>query len=202
MRQHLRANLWLLLLTLVLCSVAYPLALWAVGQAVFTHKAQGSLVEVDGKLVGSRLIAQPFPGDEYFWPRPSAVSYNAAATGGTNWGASNPALRKRVEEAIARIRVKNPAMAGRPIPADMVTASGSGVDPHITLKNALYQLDRVASAWAERAKAPKEKVIQAIRTLLEELKEAPLAGLAGVDLVNVLEVNLALPDRLQRLGAR
>src|SRR5437763_9153501 len=97
MGPHLRACAWLLGLTVVLGAVLYPLALLGVGQAVFRDQAQGSLLtDGDGKVVGSRLIAQPFSGDEYFQPRPSAVSYNAAASGATNWGASNPLLRGRV----------------------------------------------------------------------------------------------------------
>ncbi len=201
MTQHLRANLWLLGLTVLLCTVLYPLTLWAVGRPAFPRQAEGNLVVgPDGKPVGSRLIAQAFASDEYFWPRPSAVSYNAAASGASNWGASNPALRKRVEEEIARLRAKNPAASREEIPADLVMASGSGLDPHITLKGALYQLDRVATAWAEKTKAPKERVVQEIRALLEDEKEAPLGGLAGVDLVNVLEVNQALADRVGRLN--
>ena len=92
MTAHLRANLWLLFLTILLCSVFYPLAILGIGQTVFHDKAQGSLVtDSGGHPIGSRLIAQPFASDEYFHPRPSAVAYNAAATGGTNWGASHPA---------------------------------------------------------------------------------------------------------------
>jgi K+-transporting ATPase ATPase C chain len=94
----------------------------------------------------------------------------------------------------------HPRAEFKPVPADMVMASGSGLDPHITLANALYQLDRVADRWAEQTKVSRERVAQEIRSLLEEKKEAPLGGLAGVDLVNVMEVNLALPGRVQRLA--
>src|SRR5271157_4410977 len=98
---HLRANLWLLVLTLALCSGLYPLALWAIGKTVFPRQAEGSLLRgPDGKPVGSRLIAQPFSGEEYFQPRPSAVSYNATASGASNWGASNPLLRDRVAQQL------------------------------------------------------------------------------------------------------
>src|SRR5262249_10190502 len=104
MRDHLRACLSLLLLTVLLCSVLYPLALLGVGQAVLREKAQGSLVtDEDGKVVGSRLIAQGFSGDEYFQPRPSAASYNAAASGASNWGANNPLLRDRVAKDLGPI---------------------------------------------------------------------------------------------------
>ena len=94
MNRHVAANLWLLLLTIVICAIAYPLLLLGIGQVVWHDKANGSLVTDDvGTPIGSRLIAQPFTGDEYFHPRPSAVTYNAAATGGSNWGGNNPALR-------------------------------------------------------------------------------------------------------------
>src|SRR5687767_8383726 len=93
---HLRANLLLIALTLLICSVAYPLALLGVGQVIFPNRASGSLIEVDGKAVGSRQIAQAFAADHYFWPRPSAAGYNAAAAAGSNWGANNPKLRFRV----------------------------------------------------------------------------------------------------------
>lgn len=248
MRHHLRANLWLLMFTVVVCSLAYPLALWCVGQTVFRAKANGSLVDKDGhptaddrQAVGSRLIAQPFTGDEYFHPRPSAVGYNGAASGATNWGASNPALRKRVAGTLggvlkyrdgrpvapdvvawARQSLPNevqalPADANgdadiasaffeqwwaahstadvQPVPADMVMASGSGLDPHITLDNARYQLDRVASAWAATANRDPADVRKEIEALLAEKAEAPLGGLVGVDLVNVFEVNLAIRNR-------
>lgn len=335
MNSHLRANLWLLLLTVVICSILYPAALWGIGQTVFRNKAQGSLIEKDGKAIGSRLIAQPFSGDEYFQPRPSAASYNGAASGASNWGANNPALRKRVlaqlgpslkygpkgpkpgqligpdieewfqkdrfqdkpaivaqwanrSSDLAQAWVKNNERNGKyveawmeknpsevekwvkenpktpepkpedlaiaffewyskshpstwpvietevkdkpgekpklthakdgkeiqsnfyplwreehsqvdlaPVPADMVMASGSGLDPHITLKNALYQLDRVADKWADLS-TPKREAAQLrkeIGDLLRQKAEAPLGGLVGVELVNVLEVNLALRDR-------
>src|SRR5581483_11939902 len=101
---HLRANLWLLVLTLLLCCVVYPGILLGIGQAVFSDKAQGSLITgADGRPVGSRLIAQPFTGDEYFQPRPSAASYNAAASGASNWGANNYLLRDRVARQLGPV---------------------------------------------------------------------------------------------------
>ncbi len=335
MSQHVRANLWLLVLTLVLCSVLYPLALLGVGQTLFPRQAQGSLIEEGGNTVGSRLVAQPFTGDEYFQPRPSAASYNGAASGASNWGASNYLLRERVarqlgpivkyrsgpkkgqlagpdveawfqkdryqgkpgivaqwaqaHSAVAQNWVKadklnadyvtrwrqehaeeveawkkaNPEtsdpkpedlavpffesysktfpgtfpvavehktpdgktekrietaregsdiqgvffdtwlqehldVALEEVPADMVMASGSGLDPHITMQNARYQLDRVVEAWAKKTKADPAAVREEVEKILAEKQEAPLGGLAGVPLVNVLEVNLALKDRLER----
>ncbi len=327
---HLRACLWLLILTVVLCCVAYPVLLFAVGQTVFHAKAEGSLIfDRNGKAIGSRLIAQPFAGEQYFQPRPSAVSYNAAGSGASNWGANNYLLRDRVARQLGPIvKYRGGPKAGQlvaadietwfqadqfqgsagivaqwasahstlatkwvladplnaayvtawqashptemeqwkkdnpsnpdpkpeelaavffasfskehpgtfpsgvtpegttekkiepvnvgtdiqsiffdmwrqdhadadlePVPADMVMASGSGLDPHITLKNALYQLDRVAAKWAEMTKRDTPGVRTEIETLLREKATAPLAGLVGVDLVNVLEINLALQER-------
>ena len=334
MFQHLRACFWLLLLTVMICSVLYPLGLWAVGQSVFSHRAQGGLLDAKGestsspeKAVGAHLIAQPFGGDGFFQPRPSAASYNASASGASNWGPSNPLLRDRVArqlgplvkyrggskkgqpvgpdidawftskpgivaqwanahpaaatawvkadklntdyvalwqkdhpEEVAQWVKDNPgtpepkpedlavpffvgysqANPGtfpatvehkgadgkfekrmepvkegpdvqgaffdlwlqdhpdadlEPVPADMVMASGSGLDPHITLKNALYQLDRVAAKWATETKRDPAEVGKEIEAILRSKKEAPLMGLAGLDLVNVLEVNLAVRQR-------
>lgn len=335
MLSHIRANLFLLLFTVVLCSVLYPLGLWVVGQALFTYKAQGSLIDGSGqpvnaadKAVGSRLIGQPFTSDGYFQPRPSAASYNAAASGASNWGANNYLLRDRVARQIGPIvkykggpkkgqpagpdveawfqkdqyqgqpsivaqwasahsavaanwvkadklnteyvaawmkanpdipeqkpedaavpfftawskkhpgtfptavekksangkteKVIEPAKEGpdiqggffdmwlqehpqvdlEPVPADMVTASGSGLDPHITMKSALYQLDRVAGHWAGDSKRDPGKVRKEIESLLRQKKEAPMGGLVGVDLVNVLDVNLALRERYASAATR
>lgn len=330
MLSHLRANLWLLALSVLLCCVVYPGALWVIGQTVFPAQANGSLIlDAAGKPIGSRLIAQPFTGDEYFQPRPSAVAYNAAASGASNWAANNYLLRDRVARQLGPIvKYQSGAKAGRlvgpdietwfqqdrfngnpgivaqwaqahatlaqnwvkadaanglfvadwqskhadevarwtkenpdnpqpkpedlavpfftsfshehpgtfpvsaehktadgktekriepvkegsdiqstffdmwrqdhpqadlePVPADMVMTSGSGLDPHITLKNALYQLDRVAGKWATETRRDPAAVRQEIEVMLLQKAEAPLVGLAGVELINVLEVNLAL----------
>lgn len=348
MLQHLRACLWLLVLTVLLCCVAYPLSLWGIGQTVLRAQANGSIIyDDDGKAIGSLLIAQEFKGDKYFQCRPSATggsAYNAAASGASNWGASNYLLRDRVAKALgplvkyrggpkngqlvkddivswirnsktdvvavwagahaglaqawvksedaageyvtawfaqpgkpkraARLekwrednpQIKQPSPGelaiiffesfaeelpgtwlaindakdakGEPaknadgkvvrqvdlvrkvdedsadiaavffdlwrqehpdvdleeVPADLVTASASGLDPHITLKNALYQLDRVAGKWAETKKLNKAEVMQKIEAVLRSRASAPLFGLAGVEMVNVLEVNLAVRD--------
>jgi K+-transporting ATPase ATPase C chain len=333
MNAHLRANLWLLLLTVVLCNVAYPVVLLVIGQTVFHDKAEGSLIyNKDGQAIGSRLIAQPFTGVGDFQPRPSAASYNAAASGAFNWGPSNYLLRERVARQLGPIvkyrsgskagelvgsdvetwfqkdqylgqpgivaqwaaahgsvasnwakadplngeyvvawmndhaedraqwNKDNPTIAepkpedlavaffasyskahpgmfpsavetaaedGKiekkiqpvnqgtdiqgiffdmwrsenadadlaPVPADMVMSSGSGLDPHITLKNALYQLDRVAAKRAADTGRPVDTVRQEIEKMLHENAHAPLGGLVGVDLVNVLEINLLLRER-------
>jgi K+-transporting ATPase ATPase C chain len=336
MLSHLRANLLLLVLTVVLCSIVYPAILLLIGQTVFHDKAEGSLVfDKDGQPIGSRLIAQPFSGEGYFQPRPSAASYNAAGSSATNWGANNYLLRERVArqlgpivkyagarkgqpvgpdvetwfqqdqylgnpgivaqwaaahstiasnwakdplngayvtawagdhaDEVAQWKKDNnnpelkpeelpPAIAGiffasfskehpgtfpsavdvaaedgktekkiepvkegtdiqgiffdmwrqehpkaelESVPADMVMASGSGLDPHITLKNAMYQLDRVAAKRAADTNKDVSQVRQEIEALVQQKTEAPLGGLVGVDLVNVLEVNLALREKYE-----
>ena len=343
MLAHLRANLWLLVLTVVLCSVLYPLAIWGLGQGLFHDKAQGSLLtDSHGQAVGSRLIAQPFTDNapEYFQPRPSAASYNAAASGCSNWAANNYLLRDRVarqlgpivtyrsgpkkgqlvapdieswfqkdqfdgkpeivaqwanahttvaqnwvkadklnaayvadwqkahaaevatwikanpdtpaepkpedlavpffasyakdhpgtfpsgvdhktadgktEKRIEPVKEGSDIQSGffdmwlqahaevdlQPVPADMVTSSGSGLDPHITLANARWQLNhRVAAAWAKKNHAEEEKLVTEIDRLLVEKSQSPLGGLVGEPLVNVLEINLALRDQYQNTSA-
>jgi K+-transporting ATPase ATPase C chain len=336
MMAHLRASLWLLVLTVVLCSVLYPLLMLVIGQTVFHDEAQGSLLsDAQGRVIGSRLIAQPFTADEYFQPRPSAASYNATASGASNWAASNYLLRDRVARQlgpivkyadglkkgqlvgpdienwfqkdrfdgkpgiVAQWATLHPAVAqnwvkadklnagyvsdwqkthpaevaqwvksnpGTPqpkpedlavvffadysqahpgtfpsiverktpagktekkiepvkegadiqsaffdmwlqahphvdlqrIPADAVMASGSGLDPNITLDNALWQLDRVAAAWAKKTGAAQQELHRQIEHLLREKSYAPLGGLVGVPLVNVLEVNLTVRDRYRK----
>ena len=192
MTAHFRANVVLLGLTLVLCCGVYPLAVLAVGQGLFPTKASGSLVAgPDGKPVGSRLVAQEFKGDGWFQPRPSACGYNAAASGGSNFGANNPKLRERVEETLkTRAEKAN-------VPADAVTASGSGLDPHITLRNAKGQLNRVPAAWAAKKNLDASRVRETLEAILNEAAFEPLAGLAGGEpLVNVLEVNLEIARRV------
>ncbi len=321
MSAHIRACLWLLVLTVVVCCVLYPLALWAVGQGLFHGQAQGSLIKDDsGQVRGSRLIAQKFSDDRFFQPRPSAVDYNASASSGSNLAASNPLLRDRVARQLGPIaryedgrRVGpdveawfrgKPGLLGdwakghpqfaarwvkddankkaavrwvkdhpglfpdyraaanedvplddvavavlttfaaehpgawpvpkdggftpvrpdptgkeevtdlqavlfdawlqahpdvplRKVPADMVTTSGSGLDPHITLRNARLQLgDRVADAWAKQTGRDHITVLQEIDSLLQRQAFLPFGGLAGgEELVNVLEVNLELAKR-------
>lgn len=329
MMNHLRAILWLLVLTLVFCSIIYPAALLGIGKVLFAERAEGSLIlGADGKPLGSRLIAQPFAGEEYLQPRPSAASYNGAASAATNWGPSNYLLRERVARQLGPIVkyatgpkkgqlaasdieawFQQDRLAGKPgivaqwaqvhstiatswvkadslnaayvaswqkdhpaevadwikqnpgtpepkpedlavpffvnysaahpgtfpgiaerqangkaerhiepaksgtdiqgiffdlwrqehpdedlhkVPADLVMASGSGLDPHVTLKNALYQLDRMAAKWAEKTKQDSQQIRKEIETLLLENTTAPLGGLVGDNLVNVLEINLAL----------
>lgn len=193
MNVHLRANLVLLGLTLLFCSVLYPLAVLVFGQTFFPFQAGGSLIGVDGKparpgeAVGSRLIAQGFAGAEYFHPRPSAASYDGAASGGSNWSASNPKLRDRVAQMLDPV---GPEL----VPADAVTASGSGLDPHITLRNARRQLDRVVAAWVSKTGSDPDQIRSAVEGILDRHAFPPLGGLVGEPILNVLEVNLALRE--------
>ncbi len=336
---HLRANLWLLGLSVVLCCGIYPLALVTVGQALFPFQANGSLViDATGSLRGSMLIAQEFKGDEFFQPRPSAVSYNAAASGGSNWGANNYLLRDRVARALGPIvkyksglqkgqevgpaivkwfretpnvvgmwasahttlaqnwvksddvakgfvkawfekhpdrmaawktehpgqddptpedlavpffvsfakehpgawltivenankknepgepikvvqlvskdsedsadirsvffdmwRQAHPHVEMQEVPADMVMASASGLDPHITLDNAMYQLERVAKKWAQTLQRDPDAVANEIDLLIRAQASAPLYGLVGVPMINVFETNRMLQAKYRTI---
>ncbi len=339
MIHHLRANAWLVVLSLLICCVLYPLVLLAIAHVAFSEKAQGSLIfDRAGQVIGSRLIAQPFTSDRYFQPRPSAASYNGAASGASNFGASNCQLRDRVAQQLGPIvkyasgakqgqlvgsdieawfqeqdRTKKPNSPGllaqwadahptaaqnwvkngdaslsdyitawqkthvkevadwvkdnpatpepkpadiavaffksfsdehpgkfpsavdhpaangktekkidlvsdggdvqsvffdlwlqahsavelQQVPGDMVTTSASGLDPDITLDSAEYQLDRVANEWANKLKRKKAEVRSEVETMLQERASAPLGGLVGVKLINVLEMNLAITSRYE-----
>ncbi|NMG65874.1 potassium-transporting ATPase subunit KdpC [Azoarcus indigens] len=187
-RSLLRPALVLFLALSLLTGLAYPLLITALAQALFPAQAAGSLLLREGKPVGSALIGQSFSGPEYFWSRPSATAplpYNAAASGGANQGPTNPALLRAVEARVAALRAAHPEQPG-PVPADLATTSASGLDPHISLAAAGYQLERVARA---RGLPP-----QALRSLLAEHAEQPLSGFLGEAQVNVLQLNLALDE--------
>lgn len=170
----------------LLTGLAYPLVTTGIAQAVFPAQANGSLIEKDGKVVGSRLIGQNFSGEQYFWGRPSATSpmpYNAGSSGGSNLGPTNKALLDAVKGNVDNIRKAHPTQTG-PVPVDLVTASGSGLDPEISLASAYYQVDRVAAA----RKLP----ATAVRKLVDDHAIGETFGLLGEPRVNVLELNLAL----------
>ena len=143
---ELRASIAVTLLLAVLCCGIYPAVVWAVGQGLFSHKANGSLVRVDGKVAGSSLLAQGFAGPSYFHPRPSAAGkgYDAASSSGTNLGPTSKKLIEDVKQRVADYRAENGFSSDTPVPADAVTSSASGLDPHISVRNALLQAARVA----------------------------------------------------------
>jgi potassium-transporting ATPase KdpC subunit len=171
-------------ITIVLLGGGYNVLLWGIGCVVFPSQAEGSLIRrADGTVVGSRLIAQKFTRPEYFQPRPSGVDYNAASTGGTNYGPSNPDHLKAVEERLEAI-IKREGVTANQVPSEMVTASGGGMDPHIPPAAAALQAARVAAARG----VPVERV----RELIQSHTESPTFGFLGRARVNVLELNLAL----------
>jgi K+-transporting ATPase ATPase C chain len=178
----------LLLLTLV-TGVAYPLLVTGIAQVVFPSQAQGSLIVMDGKVVGSRLIGQPFDDPKYFWSRPSATSPfadNAGSSSGSNLSPTNPDLVKAVQGRVDALRAADPGNTA-PVPVDLVTASGSGLDPHISPAAALYQVSRVARV---RKVDP-----AAVRQLVERHTEGRSLGFLGEPRVNVLALNLALDGK-------
>jgi len=179
----------------ILLGVAYPLATTGLAQLLFSNAANGSLIMKDGRVVGSSLIGQNFSKPEYFHPRPSAAGngYDTTSSGGSNYGPTNQKLIDRVKADIEKFRRENPEYSG-PIPADLVTASGSGLDPDISPASALAQAPRVAKA----RRLPVDTIHQAIR----RSTEAPLFGFVGEARVNVLRLNLALDQQFGRAAAR
>ncbi len=147
MLKELRPALFITIIFTVITGLVYPLAITGLAQVVFPSQANGSLIEANGHVIGSELIGQSFSKPEYFHPRPSAAGngYDAASSGGSNLGPTNPALEKRLRGSAAAFRKENPDFIG-PIPADAITASGSGLDPHISPANAAAQISRVAAA--------------------------------------------------------
>jgi K+-transporting ATPase ATPase C chain len=171
----------MLVVMTVITGLAYPLIVTGIAQVAFKDQANGSLIEKDGKVVGSSLIGQPFSDPKYFWGRPSATSpmpYNGASSSGSNQGPTNPALHDAVKERISSLG------GAKPVPADLVTASGSGLDPHISPAAAQYQVARVSKTRG----VPEDKV----RALVAQHTEGRQLGILGEPRVNVLRLNLAL----------
>ena len=198
MLREIRPAIVLIIMLTLITGVAYPFAITGIAQILFPYQAQGSLVERDGKVVGSALIGQEFTSEGYFHGRPSATTapdpndstktvpapYNAANSGGSNLGPTNKSLIERVQGDIEKLKQENPSAQ---VPTDLVTTSGSGLDPHISPEAALFQVSRVAKA----RNLPENRVLQ----LVAENTSGRFAGLLGEPRVNVLALNLAL-DRV------
>jgi potassium-transporting ATPase KdpC subunit len=189
MAQLIRPTIVLLVLLSALTGLVYPALVTAIAQVVFPSQANGSLIVRDGKTVGSALIGQPFDDPKYFWGRPSATSpfpYNAGASSGSNLSPANPDLVKAVHDRADALRAADPGSTA-PVPVDLVTASGSGLDPHMSPAAALYQVGRVAKA--RKLDEP------AVRQLVEQHTEGRQLGFLGEPRVNVLALNLALDGK-------
>ena len=198
MLRELRPAILILVLLTLITGLAYPLAMTAIAGVIFPKQAQGSLIEKDGKVIGSSLIGQEFKVDKYFHGRPSATSapdpadstktvsapYNAANSGGSNLGPTSKALNDRIKDDVEKLKAENPAAS---VPVDLVTTSGSGLDPDISPETALFQVPRVAKA----RNMPEDQV----RQLITANAQGRLGGLLGEPRVNVLALNLAL-DRV------
>jgi K+-transporting ATPase ATPase C chain len=182
----LRQSFTLLLVMTLITGVLYPLTATGLAQLIFPHQANGSLIVKNGKPVGSALIGQSFTDPKYFWGRPSATSpnaYNAASSSGSNLGPTNPALTEAVKQRIAALRAADPGNTA-PVPVDLVTASGSGLDPQISPAAAQYQVVRVAHA---RGLSTSQ-----VQALVDEHTDGRQLGVLGEPRVNVLQLNLAL----------
>ena len=171
----------------VLCGLLYPGVMTLVGQSLFPNQASGSMIVVNGKTAGSELIGQPFDDPKYFWGRPSATSpfaYNASNSSGSNLGPTNPAFISGIKANVDAARKANPDMADAPVPMDLVTASGSGLDPHISPAAAQYQASRVAKV--------RNIALAKVQELIAQNTQGPWLGFIGDPGVNVVKLNLAL----------
>jgi potassium-transporting ATPase KdpC subunit len=201
MLREIRPAILVLLALTLITGLAYPLAMTGIAGVIFPQQAQGSLIEKDGKVIGSALIGQEFKQDKYFHGRPSATvapdpadpsktvpaPYNAANSGGSNLGPTSKALADRLKEDVEKLKAENP---DTPVPVDLVTTSGSGLDPDISPEAALFQVPRIAKARS----LPEDRV----RQLVTENTRSRLAGLLGEPRVNVLALNLALDSATTR----
>jgi len=185
MAQVIKTSIVMMVLMTALTGLAYPAVVTVAAQAVFHHQANGSLIKQGDNVLGSELIGQPISDPKYFWSRPSATSpsYNGASSSGSNMGPSNPALHDAIRDRVAALRQADPGNTA-PVPVDLVTASGSGLDPHVSPAAAYYQVARVARARG----LPEDRVRDLVGSHLEKRD----LGVLGEPVVNVLELNLAL----------
>ena len=186
----IRFLLWMTLLT----GIIYPFVITAIGQIAMKHAASGSLLEHKGKVVGSSLIAQKFESEKYFWPRPSANDYNGLASGGSNLGPTSADLKKAIEKRKAAILKAHSGTDASKIPPELLFASGSGLDPHISPEAADFQIDRIAKARG----LGKED----IKKLVQNNTQGPFLQFLGPPCVNVLTLNIALDELSQTSKAK
>lgn len=183
-----RAFILLIILT-ILTGLLYPLAVTGLAQLIFPYQANGSLIRLNGRIVGSALLGQDFNSPQYFHGRPSAGMYDGMASGGSNMAPTKHQLIQTIRGRIALVRQENQVPATQPIPSDLVTASASGLDPHISPEGALLQALRVAKARGMQ--------VEFVRQLVHKQTEFPFLGVVGARRVNVLRLNLAL-DSLKK----
>lgn len=184
--KYIRQSFIALAILTIICGVIYPLTIYGIGKIFFPDQASGSLIKENDQIIGSKLIGQQFTADKYFWSRPSATSdhpYNALASGGSNLGPLNPQLLEQVRERADKLKTSS-YNNNESIPVDLVTASGSGLDPDISLASAYYQINRIAKT--------RNLTTAQLQNLINEHAHQPLLGFIGEATVNVLELNIAL----------
>jgi len=186
MKSHILSAIILTLCCFLFLAVLYPLAMFGIGKAVAPNGGQGEVIEANGRVVGYARVGQNFSDDRYFWSRPSAVGYNAAGSAGSNKGPSNPDYLATVQARLDTFLVHNPGVLANQVPSELVTASGSGLDPHLSPQGALVQVARIAKIRNLNAKD--------LELLVAKKTEQALFGLFGTAKVNVLELNLALDN--------
>jgi K+-transporting ATPase ATPase C chain len=189
MKNQILISLKMLLVMTILTGVLYPVLMTVIAQLVFPNKSNGSMIEKNGEVIGSELIAQKFQSDKYFWCRPSAIDYNPLPSGASNLGPTSKTLKDSVEERRKHFIEKNFLQPNTIVPTEMLFASGSGIDSHISPEAAFLQVDRIAQA---RGFDNQQKIL--LKTLVQNHIETPQFGFLGESRVNVLKLNLALDE--------